>query len=332
MFFSLKTRIILKTALLVAAFVVFAKLTYAKTKVDNATLYKNYLCGAYSNSLGDLENAEFFYNQALAIDKDSIELNLMLSNVYIYSGNLLKARDSLRRVTELDPGIFSARLFLALVYNALGNNAAANSEYEKLLLILVDSHPDNIEYKHSLAQIYYNNGRLEQASDIFKDILAKDQKDYKANFFLGLIFEERDNLKTAVEYLKNAINYKPDFAQALNSLGYLYADCGENLEEAEELIKKALELDPENPFYLDSLGWVYYKRDNFEEAIFYLSKAAGLMSDKVIFNHLADVYHKSGKLDKATDYWQKSLNIDSKQNDIKEILNKVKVKLNENKN
>ncbi|KKU44508.1 MAG: Pyridine nucleotide-disulfide oxidoreductase, partial [Microgenomates group bacterium GW2011_GWA2_46_7] len=55
----------------------------------------------------------------------------------------------------------------------------------------------------------------------------------------------------------------PDNPEALNYLGYIYAEENRNLDEAEQLVKKALDIDPDNGAYLDSLGWVYYKKGVF---------------------------------------------------------------------
>ena len=47
---------------------------------------------------------------------------------------------------------------------------------------------------------------------------------------------------------------------ALNYLGYMYAEDGIMLDQAQTLIEKALEIDPNNGAYIDSLGWVYFKK------------------------------------------------------------------------
>src|SRR4030095_8970001 len=52
----------------------------------------------------------------------------------------------------------------------------------------------------------------------------------------------------------------PDNADALNFIGYTWAERGENLEQAEQYITRAMELRPDNGYIVDSLGWVYYMR------------------------------------------------------------------------
>jgi hypothetical protein len=68
---------------------------------------------------------------------------------------------------------------------------------------------------------------------------------------------------------------QPDFAAALNYLGYMNADRRGEVAEAVGLIEKAIALDPENGAYLDSLGWALYRQDKLVEAEEYLRRAGG---------------------------------------------------------
>jgi len=59
--------------------------------------------------------------------------------------------------------------------------------------------------------------------------------------------------------LKKTLALKPDNADALNYLGYTYAEKGERLDEAIVLIKRALILERDNGYILDSRAWAYYQ-------------------------------------------------------------------------
>ena len=58
----------------------------------------------------------------------------------------------------------------------------------------------------------------------------------------------------------------PKNADALNSLGYMFAERGQKLDEAVALVQRALAIEPGNGAYLDSLGWAYYKQNRLELA------------------------------------------------------------------
>ena len=91
--------------------------------------------------------------------------------------------------------------------------------------------------------------------------------------------------------MEEVIRLDPKHANALNYLGYSYADRGVKLPEAVDLIRKALEVKPDDGYYLDSLGWAYYKLGRPDEALSELQRAATFVSDDaVIHEHLGDVY------------------------------------------
>jgi tetratricopeptide (TPR) repeat protein len=100
----------------------------------------------------------------------------------------------------------------------------------------------------------------------------------------------------------------PENAEALNFIGYTYADKGIHLEKAEILIKKALELKPGNGYMIDSLGWVYFKQNRTDLAIKYLKEASDkLPNDTTIAEHLGDAYEKAGMIREAIEIYRQAL-------------------------
>jgi tetratricopeptide (TPR) repeat protein len=90
------------------------------------------------------------------------------------------------------------------------------------------------------------------------------------------------------------------------------------------MIKKALSFDPDNGAYVDSLGWLYFKKGEFQEALAELSRAAALIDDPVIFDHLGDTYLKLNFPQKAKVSFESSLKLDPKQDSVKIKLEKIK--------
>jgi Flp pilus assembly protein TadD len=79
--------------------------------------------------------------------------------------------------------------------------------------------------------------------------------------------------------MRKVIALDPKNANALNYLGYTYADLGQNLDEAEQLVIEALKYKANDGFITDSLGWVYYKKGEYTKALDYLRKAHELVPD-----------------------------------------------------
>jgi Tfp pilus assembly protein PilF len=116
-----------------------------------------------------------------------------------------------------------------------------------------------------------------------------------------------------MEAMRKVISLDPKHANALNYLGYTYADLGQNLDEAERLIKEALKYKPNDGYITDSLGWVYYKKGEFDKAIIYLKKAVELVpDDPIMLEHVGDAYLKLDDRENALKYYKKSLEVKEK--------------------
>jgi tetratricopeptide (TPR) repeat protein len=107
--------------------------------------------------------------------------------------------------------------------------------------------------------------------------------------------------------MKQIIEAEPDNADALNYLGYTYADLGENLDEAEDLIKRALELMPDEGYIIDSLGWVYYKKEMYPEAKEEIERALEISPEDPMLNeHLGDIQYRLGNQAEALDLYHRA--------------------------
>ena len=88
------------------------------------------------------------------------------------------------------------------------------------------------------------------------------------------------------------------------------------LDEPVELIKQSLGYEQTNGVYLVSLGWVYYRKKRFVLALKKLLEAErGLgrenSPDPVVDDQISDTYKGEGKIDKAIEYWDRSLKMKS---------------------
>ena len=122
--------------------------------------------------------------------------------------------------------------------------------------------------------------------------------------------------------MQMVLKLDPDHADALNFIGYMYADQGIHLDEAERMIKKALELKPGNGYMTDSLGWLYFRKNRLDEAIRYLKEASeALPEDAAILDHLGDAYVRAGKIQEAIDAYRRAIRFNPDSEPLKKKLN-----------
>jgi len=141
---------------------------------------------------------------------------------------------------------------------------------------------------------------------------------------LGVVYSEGDHDDEAMHYMQQALDANPDNANALNFVGYTWAEHGEKLDEAEKMIQRALELRPDDGYIVDSLGWVYYMRarpllesgdtqgahDWAQRALHELERATDMTGgDPVISEHMGDVYRLLGERRRALDKFEEAVNL-----------------------
>lgn len=118
---------------------------------------------------------------------------------------------------------------------------------------------------------------------------------------------ERSNVME--ENLLRILELEPNNINALNALGYTWADLSKNLDVAHDYINRALSEDTDNPAFQDSKGWVLYRLGQAEEALIWLQKAYAQFQNDEIAAHVAEVLWKLNRLQEA----ESTLN-DIKQN------------------
>jgi tetratricopeptide (TPR) repeat protein len=147
--------------------------------------------------------------------------------------------------------------------------------------------------------------------------MAPDRDDLLFN--LAIAYEKLGKREEMISTLKKTIEINPDHADALNYLGYTYAEKAEHLDEAMTLIKKALRIKPDSGYIIDSLAWAYYQKGMYHEALKEMQKAVKLISDDpTMLEHFGDIYLKLSKKSKTKEQWLKSLEQDPKNRKLRE--------------
>lgn len=112
----------------------------------------------------------------------------------------------------------------------------------------------------------------------------------------------------AIEMMERVLAIDDASFDALNYIGYSWAEMGENLDQAEVYIREALFLRGPNGHMLDSLAWVLFRRGELEEALAIQLEAIELLDDNaVLWDHLGDIYLELGNTDDALEAWTRAL-------------------------
>jgi tetratricopeptide (TPR) repeat protein len=304
------------------------------------------------NLLGDSTKAARLYLELLkepsdlAFDRDHVRAKL--TNIYLQDSEHKLAVEQLQAIIRDAPTDPQAYYFLGRIAFEEKKPAEAAEHFSKIILLSPDFELGY--YYLAMAQVELNKpgdalATLEKARKKFPpsfilefwtgmalsrqkaysqaiqhytaaEVIAQatDPKQLDGRFYyqLGATCERKGDYAEAEKYFEKCLRLAPDFTEAMNYLGYMWAEHGMKLEKARELVEKAVKADPKNAAYLDSLAWVLFKLNQPKEALPYALKAAELSEapDATVCDHIGDIYAALNQLDKAREAWRKSLAIE----------------------
>lgn len=278
-----------------------------------------------------------YYSQV--VDKISGERKIyvlkQMGKIYLKQNKYDKVIDVLRQAYELNTDDTQSAFYIAVAYEAMKKYDMAEEYYKKTLEI----RSDYTEAKKRLAYVYLSQGSYDKALEVLSGVsdIYRDVDFYRIK---SAVFEERGNIKRAIEVLdkglqsnpdsesllvnksfvmektgnldatvetvKKVLNINPDNEVALNFLAYLYAENDMKLDEALELVSRALEIGNNNPAYLDTKAWVLYKQKKYEQAQEYQIKALNIApEEKELREHMRAILDAMG-IDKSVDEFIKT--------------------------
>lgn len=252
-----------------------------------------------------------YWEKALELSPSNHSLRYAVAKAYLHSGSFELSAGHFSRVaegTEEKGTRAGAETLLAYIRAIQGASEEAERRYRKAIEIS----PHNPIAYTGLAHLLADQERYEEARESFKLAVSQDPNDATLLIQYGITCDKLDDIECAEQVAEQAIEVDPEYAEAYNFIGYLYAERGIKLDRALEYIEKAMELRPDDPNITDSLGWVYYQMGENEKALKYLETAVSLLGEEdqygssVIFEHLGDAYHKAGKIEESREMWGKA--------------------------
>jgi tetratricopeptide (TPR) repeat protein len=234
-----------------------------------------------------------------------------------------EAADYFSKALLLNPDFESGYCFLAMAQINLDRISDALTTLDKAR----QRFPQSFALEYYTALAFSRQKAYAEALRHFvnAEVIAKatDPKQLDEGFYfeLGATCEREGDYTQAEQYFQKSLQLAPDFAEAMNYLGYMWAEHDLKLDQARELIEKAVKAEPKNAAYLDSLAWVLFKLKRPKEALPYALKAAELSEqpDATVYDHIGDIYAALKELEKAREAWRKSLSVEKSEDVSKKL-------------
>ncbi len=173
--------------------------------------------------------------------------------------------------------------------------------------VKAENDADRVELVRAKGMLLRDAGKQQQAYDLLGQALVRNPDSADLLYDHAMLAEQLGHLDVVETDLHHLLALQPDNAQALNALGYTWADHAVHLDEANNLLQRALKLDPDDAFVIDSMGWLQYRKGNLAGAEQYISRAWDLSHDPEIAAHLGEVLWHEGKLDEVHALWKQAL-------------------------
>ena len=169
-------------------------------------------------------------------------------------------------------------------------------------------HPDDLRFPQLRAHALQQSGDAARAITVLEPVARSNPNDATTQLSLADLYSNAGRKEDAERTVRQLVALEPGNADALNYLGYMLADRGQQLDEAIRLLRRALDIEPNNPNYLDSLGWAYYRRGDYDQAEKYITPAAQQMPrNATVQEHLGDILAKRGRWADAIAAWTRAL-------------------------
>jgi tetratricopeptide (TPR) repeat protein len=175
------------------------------------------------------------------------------------------------------------------------------------------------------AKLLDDKGQRSEAITAFEALIKQSPEDSSLVYEYANLLEKGGRIAEAERALRGLLSRDPVDANALNALGYMFAERGERLDEAIVLLQRALKVEPANPSFLDSLGWAYFQQGRTDLADAPLTEAAAkLPSSSAVQDHLGDLRFKQQRYADAAAAWERSLASDGEAIDRAKVAQKLR--------
>ncbi|MDW7649692.1 MAG: tetratricopeptide repeat protein [Nitrospiraceae bacterium] len=245
--------------------------------------------------------------EILKVRPTELKIRDYLGFLYEESKDTKKALETYTFNVQLEPSYFEGHLHLGVLLYRLKQLPEATNHLIKAITI----NPKQPEAHIILGLTYWQKDQFDDAARVLEEGIGQNPKSVDLHFNLGTVYDKLNRFDDVVRAMEAVIKLDPHHADALNYLGYSYAERGVKIEQALSLTKQAVALKPTNGYYVDSLAWALFKAGLLPEALTEMKRALALVGDDaVLYEHLGEIYAKQRNLSESREAWLRALELD----------------------
>ena len=273
---------------------------------------------------GGLDMGITFLQFGLYVEPDFPLAHVALAEAYDGARRYDLELAAFDNIKEESPLWVSVQIQKAFALNAMERVDDAKAKLDELIA----KYPKDIRPLDALGNILRSHERYEEARDYYARAIALLRAPTPDNWSLyysrGVCNERLKDWPKAEVDFKQALELAPEESLVLNYLGYSWVDQGRNLKTALDYIRQAVKLKPDDGYYVDSLGWAYFRLGNLDGAVEQLERAVELKPDDPVINdHLGDIYWRVGRKLEAKYQWEQALTLKPENEQVTTLKQKI---------
>jgi len=191
----------------------------------------------------------------------------------------------------------------ALQQHRAGRLSEAEQSYRQVLAV----DPRHADSLHFLGIIAHGMGRFAAAIDLIGEAIALRKTDPSYYNNLGTVLQDWGRVAEATALYQQALALKPDYAAAHNNLGNALTQQGK-LAEATAHYQRALALHPHYPEAHNNLASLLLEQCRLDEAIALYERALAVRPDYAeAHNNLGNALRAGGNLEQAREHYRRAI-------------------------
>jgi Flp pilus assembly protein TadD len=166
-----------------------------------------------------------------------------------------------------------------------------------------------LQQTFDLALQHHNAGRLNEAAQLYRQVLEREPMHADALHMLGLTAAQAGQFDVAAELIGQGIAARPNYPEALGNLGNVLKNQGK-LDEAIAAFRRAIALRPNYPEAHTNLGSILNDKGHYDEAIAAHRRSIAINPrSHVPFFNLGNALKDKGQPDEAIAAYRQALGL-----------------------
>lgn len=283
-----------------------AKEIVEEYKVDENSSYDMSVYANMQMVIGDINGALSTLKEAFELNKDEINILDVVNQFSNYD-----REEVINTLTELsEDNDYVYNLFLAKVYSM---DKDKYIEAIDIVDSLDDSFKESLVYNVLKAQLAYNIGNEEEATDIVNKIVDNKESGYAKYYIEATEYLKQGNYDKAIEYSKKSILENNDYADNYGVLLPEILLAKNDTDSIESYFRTAILEEPFNISMIINIGNFYANNlGQYDKATQYYELASKINpSNAEIYYLLGNMEVNKEKYDTAIEYFEKALSLDN---------------------